>query len=294
MTTGRPGSWSDKRLAHWAHLDSCHQLCNRCRLLLSVPALCARAALASAAGAASDACNGADEERQPAGCPAECRDAAQAGLGGRVSSCMVHAQLCRAVGSSGVGCLAHPNMSSAPGQAGCCSFLRCCGISACFLFLCWRRGRQVALDVAEALDYLHTELNIMHSDLKSRWVGHCPTACLPPATCAAASACASAAHSLLPLLSCPPVSCACLAWRQTLDCGSGGRPLLRFMTAHPLRACLPVLPSACSNVLLSEEGRAFVADLGLAQALDVSVRTAAVGTRMYAGTGISCQCPCKR
>ena len=28
------------------------------------------------------------------------------------------------------------------------------------------RGRQVAVDVAEALDYLHTHLKIMHSDLK--------------------------------------------------------------------------------------------------------------------------------
>jgi hypothetical protein len=29
------------------------------------------------------------------------------------------------------------------------------------------RGRQVALDVAEALDYLHTDLKIMHSDVRS-------------------------------------------------------------------------------------------------------------------------------
>jgi serine/threonine protein kinase len=28
------------------------------------------------------------------------------------------------------------------------------------------RGRQVALDVAEALDHLHTRLGILHSDLK--------------------------------------------------------------------------------------------------------------------------------
>ena len=30
------------------------------------------------------------------------------------------------------------------------------------------RGRQVALDVAEALDYLHTDRNVMHSDVRSR------------------------------------------------------------------------------------------------------------------------------
>lgn len=29
------------------------------------------------------------------------------------------------------------------------------------------RGRQVALDVAEALDYLHSELRVLHSDLKA-------------------------------------------------------------------------------------------------------------------------------
>ena len=31
---------------------------------------------------------------------------------------------------------------------------------------CWCRGRQVALDIAEALDYLHTELQVAHGDLK--------------------------------------------------------------------------------------------------------------------------------
>jgi hypothetical protein len=36
------------------------------------------------------------------------------------------------------------------------------------------RGRQVALDVAEALDYLHTQLKVMHSDLKPGCgTGHC-------------------------------------------------------------------------------------------------------------------------
>lgn len=30
-----------------------------------------------------------------------------------------------------------------------------------------RRGRQVALDVAEALVYLHTKLRVLHSDLKA-------------------------------------------------------------------------------------------------------------------------------
>lgn len=31
-----------------------------------------------------------------------------------------------------------------------------------------RRGRQVAVDVAEALVFLHTQLHVLHSDLKSR------------------------------------------------------------------------------------------------------------------------------
>jgi hypothetical protein len=31
---------------------------------------------------------------------------------------------------------------------------------------CCCRGRQVALDIAEALDYLHTELQVLHGDLK--------------------------------------------------------------------------------------------------------------------------------
>lgn len=30
-------------------------------------------------------------------------------------------------------------------------------------------GRQVAIDVAEALAYLHGEVKVLHSDLKSRW-----------------------------------------------------------------------------------------------------------------------------
>jgi hypothetical protein len=30
------------------------------------------------------------------------------------------------------------------------------------------RGRQVAIDIAEALDHLHSELKVMHSDLKTR------------------------------------------------------------------------------------------------------------------------------
>jgi serine/threonine protein kinase len=32
-----------------------------------------------------------------------------------------------------------------------------------------RSGRQVAADVAEALAYLHTQHQIMHSDVKARW-----------------------------------------------------------------------------------------------------------------------------
>ena len=33
------------------------------------------------------------------------------------------------------------------------------------------RGRQVAIDVAEALVYLHNELGVLHSDLKARYIG---------------------------------------------------------------------------------------------------------------------------
>jgi serine/threonine protein kinase len=38
-----------------------------------------------------------------------------------------------------------------------------CACSPCFTA---RSGRQVALDVAEALDHLHTQQGILHSDLK--------------------------------------------------------------------------------------------------------------------------------
>ena len=34
---------------------------------------------------------------------------------------------------------------------------------------CFCRGCQVALDVAEALHHMHTDLGVMHSDLKARW-----------------------------------------------------------------------------------------------------------------------------
>ena len=42
------------------------------------------------------------------------------------------------------------------------------------MLLC--RGRQVALDVATALDYMHTELGMLHSDLKSGRVPSCMAA----------------------------------------------------------------------------------------------------------------------
>ena len=59
----------------------------------------------------------------------------------------------------------------------------------------------MALDVAEALDYLHTELNVMHSDLKSRWMGARHR--YMPATrhmCCSPSGFGRAAHHLLPKL----------------------------------------------------------------------------------------------
>lgn len=34
-----------------------------------------------------------------------------------------------------------------------------------------RRGRGIALDLAEALDYMHTQLRMLHSDLKARGAG---------------------------------------------------------------------------------------------------------------------------
>jgi len=51
-----------------------------------------------------------------------------------------------------------------PLHAACnCAVLRC-AVRAVPAVLC--RGRQIALDIAEALDHLHTQLGVMHSDLK--------------------------------------------------------------------------------------------------------------------------------
>jgi hypothetical protein len=35
------------------------------------------------------------------------------------------------------------------------------------------RGRQVALDIAAGLEYLHTQLQVLHSDISCRWEGDC-------------------------------------------------------------------------------------------------------------------------
>lgn len=37
--------------------------------------------------------------------------------------------------------------------------------------MCGCRGRQLALDVAEGLAFLHTHMNCLHADLKARWGG---------------------------------------------------------------------------------------------------------------------------
>ena len=44
--------------------------------------------------------------------------------------------------------------------------------TARFAHTCACRGHQVALDIAEALDHLHTQLGILHSDLKPK-CAHC-------------------------------------------------------------------------------------------------------------------------
>ena len=152
------------------------------------------------------------------------------------------------------------------------------------------RGRQVAFDVVEALDYLHTHLKVMHSDLKSRW-GACGVVAQPACRTPTLTA---PSH---PCIACPLPACctgdaanaAEMCEHGRVDAGSNC-PLLSMPAGTHwlgLPACMPAcLPPACSNVLLSGDLRASIADLGVAQALASTARSAAGFTRASAGACI--------
>lgn len=95
-----------------------------------------------------------------------------------------------------------------------------------------RHGRQVALDVAAALDHMHTQFRLLHSDLKAR---------LRAWALAGAAQCSARAYD------------ARSAWRLTIAS-------LSVHASPPRRP-----PLQCANVLLSEDWRASVSDLGLSQ-----------------------------
>ena len=122
----------------------------------------------------------------------------------------------------------------------------------CLVCLQWApcRGRQVALDIAEGLDYLHSKLGVLHSDIKSRQAGR--------------------------------------AARFPLH-NSSRVPAVRNCTGYhasshdhlpPCRASYPRAP--CSNVLLSDSLRASLSDFEMAQLMTASSRAAKGYSLLYA------------
>ena len=109
----------------------------------------------------------------------------------------------------------------------------------------------MALDVAEAVAYLHGEAHILHSDIK--WVGG--AWCNGPQGGGAGKAGMSIAASAIQPL------------RQTC--------------AVPFHWLAPTARSA--NVLLTQDWRAALTDLGVAQVMESTARTAAGGSNLYAG-----------
>ena len=111
------------------------------------------------------------------------------------------------------------------------------------------RGRQISCDVAEAVEYLHGQLGVLHGDLKAG-----KSAGGGSATLCRLSAVVSPCYpgSRLPPLHLPPDACP-----------------------------LAPLPPA-GNVLLDEGLRACVSDMGLAQVVAQSARTARGCSRVYA------------
>ena len=110
-----------------------------------------------------------------------------------------------------------------------------------------RSGRRVAVDVAEAVAYLHCEMRILHSDIKrvgARGGGPGILRC--------------AGHRAV-------------AHRHNME------PCSRLRGAAGCRLC------RSANVLLGQDWRASLTDLGVAQVMENTARTAAGGSNLYAG-----------
>ena len=146
------------------------------------------------------------------------------------------------------------------------------------------------MDVAEALDYLHTQRQIMHSDLKARWGG--------AGWGGGAGAGAGAGHQYvirvcgwwwgvcLFLLKCGDKLAACFEGTLQQTRPASCPAWLPNTAQAPLHRCPPPAcpaPYRRSNVLLSSDLRASLADLGVSQVLLSSARSAAGLSLTYAG-----------